>query len=366
MAPNHEMTPAPSEASHVRTTRTRRVRLVIGLLIAAGALYAVVSSAGGFGDSFSALRDAEPGWLAVGALAEAGSYLTLGVLLRRLVGVRIGLRTAIGLGLVVSGLGNILPAAPAEGITMAGTELRRRGVEPQRTWIALGLLQWISVRTLFAVAALDALVVVAVASRRYPEHTPGRFTVGAVAILILAILAASAWLASRRQTLEVAAVVADKIHFWRDSRGSIEARARGARWHTEMHEVLGSPSTHVVIGALALASCLADAACFRCALVAVGVHVKPSLFLFAYGIGMIAALVPLLPNGLGVVETVVPALLHHRGVPLATALAGVLAFRALGTLLPALSGTIALVRLRITHPATRTRSARPTTPPSPR
>jgi uncharacterized membrane protein YbhN (UPF0104 family) len=117
-----------------------------------------------------------------------------------------------------------------------------------------------------------------------------------------------------------------------------------------MHQALGSPGRHASIVALALASCLADAACFYCSLVAVGIAVKPALFLLAYAIGMIAALVPLLPNGLGVVETVVPAVLHYRGVPLATALAGVLTFRALGTVVPALSGTAALIRLRLAHP----------------
>jgi uncharacterized membrane protein YbhN (UPF0104 family) len=72
------------------------------------------------------------------------------------------------------------------------------------------------------------------------------------------------------------------------------------------------------------------------------------MFLFAYAVAIITALVPLVPAGIGVVETVVPALLHHAGVPLATALAGVLAYRSLGTLLPALGGTASLVRLRMT------------------
>jgi uncharacterized protein (TIRG00374 family) len=351
------MTPA-AQRPYRRTTRTSRIRLAIGLGIGVGALYAVVSSAGGFDDSFSVLQGAQPSWLAAGALAEASSYLALGLLLRRLVGARIDRRTAIGLGLVVSGLGNVLPAAPAEGLTMAGAELRRRDVAPQRTWIALGLLQWIWVRTLFAVAALDALVVVTAASRRYPKHAPGRFTVGAVAVLILALLAATAWLASRRGTMEVAAVVVNRLKFWRDSGTSTDGRAQGARWYAEMHEVLGSPGAHAAIGALALASCLADAACFQCALLAVGISLKPALFLLAYAIGMITALVPLLPNGLGLVETVVPALLHYRGVPLATALAGVLVFRALGTLLPALIGTIALIRLRLAHPAAFTETRR--------
>jgi uncharacterized protein (TIRG00374 family) len=346
MAQSHEMTPAAQRTSPHRA-RTKRIRFAIGFLIGVGALYFVISSAGGFEDSFSVLQDAQPSWLAAGALSEALSYVALGLLLRRLVGVSIDRRTAIGLGLVVSGLGNVLPAAPAEGLTLAGAELRRRDVAPQRTWIALGLMQWFWVRTLFAVAALDALVVVAAASRRYPKHLPGRFTVGAVAVLILALVAATAWLAGRRRTLEIAAVAVNRLTFWRDSGTAADARAQGARWHSEMHDVLGSRGEHTAIVVLALASCLADAACFQCALLSVGISLKPALFLFAYAVGMITAMVPLLPNGLGLVETVVPALLHYRGVPLATALAGVLAFRALGTLLPAAAGAVALIRLRL-------------------
>lgn len=327
----------------------RRLRLAVGLVIGGGAIYAVVSSAGGFGDSWDALRAARPGWVAGGAVCEAVSYLMLGLLLRQLVGERIDRRTAVRLGLVVSGLGNILPAAPAEGVTMAGAELRRRNVDAHRTWISLGLLQWYWVRTLFAVAALDALVVVAVTSRRYTDEGPGRMVIVGVAIAILVVLAATAWISSRRQTMEIVAIVVGKLQWRRREHPPIDRRAQGAMWHAEIHEVLGSPASRVAIITLAAASCLADAACFHFAVSAVGVHLSPALFLFAYVVGMITTLVPFVPNGLGVVEVVVPSLLHHAGVPLATALAGVLAFRALGTLLPALLGAIALVRLRLAH-----------------
>ena len=342
-------TPARGELIPAITARNRRFRLAIGLLIGAGAIYAVVSSAGGFGDSWDALRAARPGWIFGGALCEAVSYVALGLLLRQLVGEGIDRVTAVRLGLVVSGLGNILPAAPAEGVTMAGAELRRRGVDAHRTWISLGLLQWYWVRTLFAVAALDALVVVAATSRRYTDGGPGRLVIVGAAIAILFVLAATAWIASRRQTMELVAVVVGKLQWRRRARPRIDRRAQGATWHAEIHGVLGSRTSHVVIIALAAASCLADAACFRCAVSAVGVHLSPGLFLFAYAVGMITTLVPFVPNGLGVVEVVVPALLHHAGVPLATALAGVLAFRALGTLLPAVCGAIALVHLRLAH-----------------
>ena len=50
--------------------------------------------------------------------------------------------------------------------------------------------------------------------------------------------------------------------------------------------------------------------------------------LLAYTAGVIAAEVPLLPAGLGVVETAVPAILRAFGVRYSTALAGALTYRA--------------------------------------
>jgi len=341
--------PAPS-------THAGRLRVGIGLVIGAGAIYAVVSSAGGFADSLAALTSARRGWLAAGGVSEAVSYLALGLLLRRLVDRRINLLTAVRLGLVVSGLGNILPAAPAEGLTMAGAELRRRGIDTRRTRIALGFTQWLSVRTLFGVAAIDGLALAVLANAR-PGHASGRYLLAASAMVVLAGLAATAWLASRRQTMEMVALAVGRLPFWRPTVPASELRAQGAAWHADIGDALGSRRKQAACGGLALTSCLADATCFRCALVAVGVHPKPGLLLFAYAVAMIAAMVPLLPAGLGVVETVVPALLHHAGVPLTTALAGVLAYRALGTLLPAVSGTIALVRLRTTARTPRSNAA---------
>jgi uncharacterized membrane protein YbhN (UPF0104 family) len=327
--------------------RAGRVRLVVGLLISAGAIYAVGSSAGGFVHSLGAVASAGPGWLTAGGVAEAASYATLGLLLRRLVGDQVTRRTGLRLSLVVAGLGNILPAAPAEGLVMAGAELHRRGVEGHRSRIALGLMQWISIRTLFGVAALDALAVAAVATVRYPQRAQGRYVLAGLAVGALGVLASTAWLASRRQTIEFVALAAGWLWFWRPAAPAVGRRAKGSAWHSEIREVIGSRRNQGALAVLALTSCLADATCFRCALVAVGIHLQPGMFLFAYAVAMICTLVPLVPAGLGVVETAVPALLHRAGVPLPTALAGILAYRALGTLLPALAGTGALIRLRM-------------------
>jgi uncharacterized protein (TIRG00374 family) len=341
--PADDHVPAPDE----KPTHSGRLRLVVGVCIGAGAIYAVVSSAGGFADSFHALAAVDDVRLGMGAVAEAVSYAILGVLLRRLTGGRINRRTALRLALLVKGLGNLLPAAPAEGLTMASSEMRRRGVEAHRSRIALGLMQWYTTRAIFGLAALDALAVVAVASISYPGRAPGRFVLAAIALGVIALLLATAWLASQRQTIELIAIAADRLVFWKPSAPTDERRLRGTSWHEEIHEVLGPGRHQAAFAGLAFASCLADGACFRYALVAVGAHVAGGVFLLAYAVGMIAAMVPLVPAGLGVVEVVVPALLHRAGVPLATALAGVLAYRLLGTFLPAVCGAIALLRLRL-------------------
>lgn len=323
-----------------------RVRFVVGLLISAGAIYAVVSAAGGLADSFHALGSARPGLLVAAALVEAASYFCLGLLIRRLAGPGVDRITGVRLGLVVAGLGNILPASPAEGLTMAGNELRRRGVGSHRRLIVLGMTQWYSTRALFGVAALDALVLATIASVRYPSHGSRPLVLAAVALVTLGVLGITAWLATRRQTVELIAVIGGRLRFWKTPAPAPDRRARGAAWHEEISELLGSTRNQLVFVGLALAACLADGACFRFALVAVGVHVSVGLFLLAYALGMIGALIPLVPAGLGIVETVVPAILHHSGVPLPTALAGVVAYRVLGTLLPAVAGTAALFRLR--------------------
>lgn len=197
--PEPEVFSAPDGVSDASSGLSGRLRLVVGLLIGAGAIYAVVSSAGGFASSLGALGSARPGWLAGGGLAEAASFAALGLLLRRLVGDQVSRVTGVRLGLVVAGLGNILPAAPAEGLVMASAELHRRGVDPRRSRIALGLMQWLSIRTLFGIAALDALAVAGVAMVRYPQQAPGREILAALAVVILAVLAATAWLASRQR-----------------------------------------------------------------------------------------------------------------------------------------------------------------------
>jgi uncharacterized protein (TIRG00374 family) len=107
---------------------------------------------------------------------------------------------------------------------------------------------------------------------------------------------------------------------------------------------------------------ITDAACLWTALHAVHLHVKFSVVILAYVGGTLASWVPLLPGGLGAVEAVVPAILHHFGVPLTVGLAGTLLWRGLSLFLPAIGGAFAYASLRAEHPVLD-RSPLPEPPP---
>jgi uncharacterized protein (TIRG00374 family) len=111
--------------------------------------------------------------------------------------------------------------------------------------------------------------------------------------------------------------------------------------------VVGNRRDRTIVLSLALAAWIADALCLHFALLAAGARVDADVLLLAYTAGVIASEVPLLPAGLGLVETAMPAVLRGFGVPYGTALAGALTYRALGTLLPALAGALVLPSLRV-------------------
>jgi uncharacterized protein (TIRG00374 family) len=333
-------------ALHERTRR--KVVFGFGCVIGGAGLYAVVSSAGGFADAITRVRHVHLGWIGVGFVAEMASFIAIGALLRRLVGreARLGKLASTRLGLVILGLGNVLPAAPAEGLTMAAVELRRREVEPRRIALSLGLMQWFTNRALFFFIAVNLLAVGLLVQDRH--DVPHRWALAMLALGILASLPVTDRLIRSVRVAEWIAVVVGRLQFWRPSAPPADLRATGVAWHVEGMRMIGSPMNRLRLVLLALLSCIADAACFWFSLAAAGVDPRPGGFIVAYGVGLLAALVPFLPAGLGAVEVAMPAVLHKTGVPLAPALGGVLTYRLLGTLLPALGGTLALVGLRRT------------------
>jgi hypothetical protein len=213
--------------------------------------------------------------------------------------------------------------------------------------LLLGFAQWFSVRGILALAAVDTLVAVSL-GHVPPSYTPLALA-GAIATLVA--LMAMSWLAMRRRFAEVVALATLRIRHWRDTPHARVRRARGAAWHAEAMDVVGGRWDRFVLFVTSMAAWTFDGLCLYCALRATGADIGLDVLLLAYTLGIIASMVPLLPAGIGVVETVTPLVLHAYGVPLPMAVAAVLGFRVLGTVLPALAGTLALAGLRIGQPA---------------
>jgi uncharacterized protein (TIRG00374 family) len=319
------------------------LRLILGIAVGVGAIWLVVSAAGGLSDAVDALKQTNPWWLIPAVAFEALAYVLSGLRLQRLAGPGADLTpvSATELELVVNGLGLLTPASPAEGMVYAAGELSRRGLSRRRTALTLGFTQWFSTRIFYLTNSLNLLFMLV--TRDLPVDSTWPLI---VAPLILLVLFVTAVLASRPSSAEHIAVALGTLRFWKPRPSREQRRAAGARFHADAMEVVGPPRNRVVLASLSLGSLLSDVACLWFVLVAVGARVDPDVALLAVGAGALAAAVPLVPGGLGVVEAVMPAVVHWYGPPLSAALAGALLYRAIGTFLPAAAGTVSLAVLR--------------------
>ena len=332
---------AGSEPSVARWRRLLRVAL--GLGVGGAAVWIVVSAAGGFADALHALERTTPWWLVPAVVCEALAYVVSGLRLRRLAGSGADLSpsAAVGVELVTDGLGLLTPASPAEGLAFAATELHRRGLPRRRVGITLGFTQWFSTRVFYLVSALNLLLILA--TRDLPVDTTWPIV---AASLVLFLLLATAVLANRPSTAEHLAIALGALRFWKPRPSREERRAAGARFYADAKTVVGPPRKRAVLMAMSVLSLLCDVTCLWLVLIATGARVDFDVAVLAVGAGAVAASIPLLPGGLGVVEAVIPAVVHWYGAPVGAALAAVLLYRAVGTFLPAAAGAVSILALR--------------------
>jgi putative heme transporter len=328
--------------------RRRLLRFAFAIALAASALIAAVTMLGGFGGAWDAAEDLDARWLVAAVACETVAYAFLALHVRWVVRDRPHSSRAapVRTALVLFGLGSVLPAAPLEGFALAGAALRRRRLDRRRMALLFGFTQWFSVRGLLALAALDVIAALAL------SHVPVAYEAPAAlgAAFTLLFLALTSWLSTRRWCAEAVASMLLRVRHWRNCPDIEIRRAAGAAWHADAMRVAGRGRDRRVLLGTTVLAWTAEGLCLYCALRATGAHVGVDVLLLAYTVGIITSMVPLLPAGVGVVETVTPLILHVYGVPLATALAAVLTFRLIANVLPAIAGTIALAGLRVGAP----------------
>ena len=355
----HEVTEEDPDEVPTRGRLHPIAKVAIGSIVAVAAIWLVVSTAGGVGDALGAVGRMRAGFVTL-ALGFAVVRLLLFGLQLLWLGRRTGsmsLPTALGLSLVVFGFGAVTPAAPAEGMAIASRELRRRGRTKRQARLTIGFSEWFAQRTFYVVAALDLLLVVALGHLPFADAWP--FAI--VAVVVIVAITGTAVLARRPASAEWIVGVLAAIRIRRPPPASEVRRQAAGAWHAEAMAVVGPVRNRVRLALISAAAVLADAATLWATCHAAGFHIHPELALLARTVGTIASWIPLLPSGLGVVEVAIPAILHRFGAPLDDALAATLVYRAVGTLLPAVAGGLAMVALRAhrhdTHSLTSTRGA---------
>lgn len=325
--------------------RVRRVAIfAIGVAATVVALAAVLSSAGGLDDVLGALERVSAGWTLAAAAAVPAAYTLLALHLRRLAAGRISIWQAARADLLLFGLGNVLPGAPASGALLAARELRRDGLSTRRARFALVFTMWFNVRTLLGLGALAFLVVLA---RQHPgTRESGLWWLAALGVIIA--LAATAAMAARQTTAQHGARLLARLRISRARPPAAVTRAAADAWHAEAERhgrltrepgpARGDRRGFLAggrRGSLARACRRRRTARTRCRAARIRRRNR--------GLGAAAATGRNRRRG-----AAIPALLHHFGAPLDAALAGTLVYRGISMLLPAAAGAslIALGQLR--------------------
>ena len=288
-------------------------------------------------------------WLVVAGLAVAARLALYAARIRRLSRPSGGLTLSVAgaLSLTVLRAGRRHAGRPAGWLALAAAGLRRRGRTPATAHLVLGFSEWFAQRTFYGVTAVNLVAVVAAGHLA----ALGSWPLLLAALAVLAALTATAVAARHLGAAGFAAVVLGALRLRRARPPADERRAAGVQWHATAMEVVGSPGNRARLAAASAAAVLADTVALWAACRAAGLEPHLEIAVLAATVGTMASWVPLLPGGLGLVEAAIPAVLHHFGAPLDRALAATVAYRASGTLAPALVGIVAAGVLRRGHPA---------------
>jgi uncharacterized membrane protein YbhN (UPF0104 family) len=281
------------------------VRRVITVATILGGLVAASTHRHQLIAGLGTLGDLSWWWLAVGVAFEAISLASYSQVQRRLLGARNAPVTAIEMAKIsisANALASSLPGGVAWSTAWSWKQLRQRGVgRPLATW---------SVLAAGALSSFALFMIVVAGAEIAGSHGP---------------VASLRWVGRLLATIPLGACL---ILVARRARRTTAPDSAFSRTLDRIGAVRLSPGSWTVALTLALANWLLDLACLITCLAAVGAAVPWDGIVIAYALTQIVAALPITPGGLGVVEGGLTALLVAYGVPLPSAVAAVVIYRA--------------------------------------
>lgn len=302
----------------------RTMRMAVGLALAALAFFLLAGRSSELSGASMKLAHSNWRWVPVAIIAEAMSILSYSVLQKSLlqsVGARVRVSPLLALTLATTAIASSLPGEPAFSSAYRFQQYRRRGADTAgASWVVVALL-------VASAIGLSLLLLIGVALAA--TSSTGYELRGALVLSMAVILAAGAVLI-RRDLLAAFATAALRILKRVSGHPSDRRLERLNASVEELRSVSISWQETAVTVALALLTWIFDAICLVSSFRIVHAGISWAALPLAYGISQIAAVLPLLPGGLGLVEGSITAVLVVYGSPRVPTLAAVLAYRIIG------------------------------------
>jgi uncharacterized protein (TIRG00374 family) len=292
---------------------------VIGIALAALALWALNGQRGELTGATTELTHLHTQWLAIAIGSELISLYAFAAMERLLLdraGVNLRRGRVLGITLGAGAIANSIPAGPAVASVFSYRQFRRAGADE-------AIAAWTLVATLTC-ASLGLMLVstggVLTAERQGASLDLIGVTVGVFVVVI--VLSVIVW--QRRVAVAIASAVLRLCQ-------KLTGRPRGEAAATVRTVLRHLKAVHLdfsdLLGALgwSLANWGFDCGCLVCCFLVVGASVPWRGMLLAYGAAQLASNLPITPGGLGVVEgSLTIALVYYGGLEVSTVAAVVL------------------------------------------
>jgi uncharacterized membrane protein YbhN (UPF0104 family) len=284
----------------------------------------VLPQLAGTGDAISLIGDLDPVLLVIGAVAEIASLACIAHLIRTLVppDERPSLWTVNRIVLAARAVSRVVPGGAAAGGVMTYRLLRRVGVATGPAGFTVGA------QSIESAAVLVAIMFTAmVASIPLTGLNPAYVSVASLGAVLLALVGFAVFMVTRDQgrSIRLARRLARTVRVLDPDRLEGLLRTLGA----QLSDLAAEPRELLRHVGWSAAYWLLDA-------LALGVF--------------LAAILPITPGGLGVMEVTLSAALVGFGVPSGIALLGVVSWRLVNYWLPIPFGAAAYVSLQIGRP----------------
>ena len=330
--PRWEHEVAELEAEAKQAGPLRWVRWVVVLALLALAVHLIMPQLGSLQESAKVLRTMRPWAVGLAVLSELLSYVALGYMMRRIVGLTgqvLTLNRAFAVTLASGAVG--LVAGGLVGIGGSSFRwLRDAGIRAEGALLAGWLPTLLNAATIaaFALVGMVELVI-------FQDLSTALWIAFSLSLGLLVVVAAALlWGSSHREAAKrrLCTVQEKWARLWKKEPQPEKMMGTVDRLFDAFH-ILKTRGWKAPVAAAAVGVVLDMGAMFWL-FVAAGRPVTPGKLLSGYALPLLLGKVAVIPGGIGLVEGTMIALYHGFGVPVATATVVVLAYRVIAFWMP--------------------------------